>query len=42
MWAGILKCGATELIILEGNVDAESYVAEILSNGLLQKIIYPV
>ena len=35
LWAGISKRGPTGLIIFDGIMDAEFYVSEILSNGLL-------
>jgi len=35
VWAGISKRGPTKLIVFEGIMDAQFYVAEILSNGLL-------
>ena len=31
-WAGISKCGPTQLIIFKGNMDAKFYIQEILSN----------
>ena len=38
IWAGISKRGPTKLIVFEGTMDAQFYVAEILSNGLLSFI----
>ena len=35
VWTGISKRGPTELIIFEGVMDAEFYVSQILTNGLL-------
>lgn len=35
IWAGISKRGPTRLMIFEGIMDAEFYVTEILTNGLL-------
>ena len=35
VWAGISKRGPTELMVFEGIMDAQFYVSEILSNGLL-------
>ena len=35
IWAGISKRGRTKLMIFEGIMDAEFYVTEILTNGLL-------
>jgi len=35
VWAGISKRGLTKLIVFEGIMDAQFYVAEILSNRLL-------
>ena len=35
VWAGISKGGSTELIMFEGIMDAQFYVSEILTNGLL-------
>ena len=43
VWAGISKRGPTELMVFEGIMDAQFYVSEILSNGLLPFIrrIFP-
>ena len=43
VWAGISKQGPTELMVFEGIMDAQFYVSEILSNGLLPFIrrIFP-
>ena len=35
VWAGISKRGPTRLVIFEGIMDAQFYVSEILTNGLL-------
>ena len=35
VWAGISKRGPTRLIVFEGIMDAQFYISEILTNGLL-------
>ena len=35
MWAGISKGGPTKLLIFEGAVDANFYVNQMLTNGLV-------